>query len=118
MDASTLEGSGVLAVSAISVGGISGGVEAFFRWQIQTGYYGHNAGTVAAMISATKLLLGGTKTITYTGGTNEITFYTKIGETLNSDVLGLSIGDENPLVLAILEPTRPLGLIINHELVA
>lgn len=118
LDASTLDGSGVLAVSAIPIGGISGGVEAFFRWQVKTGYYGHNAGTVTAMISAIKLLLSGTKIVTYTVGANEITFYTKIGETLNSDVLSLSIGDENPLVLAILEPTRPLGLIINHELVA
>ena len=118
LNTSLLNGSSVLAVSAISVGGISGGVEAFFRWQVQTGYYGHNAGTTTAMIEAVKLLLGGTKTVTYTVGTNEITFYTKIGETLNSDTLGLSIGDPNPLVLAILEPTRPLGLIINHELVA
>lgn len=118
LDTSTLDGSGVLAVSAVSVGGISGGVEAFFRWQVQTGYYGHNAGTTTAMIEAVKLLLGGTKTVTYVVGVNEITFYTKIGETLNSDTLGLSIGDPNPLVLAILEPTRPLGLIINHELVA
>ena len=118
LDTSTLNGSSVLAVSAINVGGISGGVEAFFRWQVQTGYYGHNAGTTTAMLEAIKLLLGGTKTVTYTVGANEITFYTKIGETLNSDTLGLSIGDPNPLVLAILEPTRPLGLIISHELVA
>jgi hypothetical protein len=70
------------------------------------------------MVSAIKLLLTGSKTVNYVVGTNEITFETSIDETYASDTLGLSIGDEHPYILLILEPTRPLGMIIHHELVA
>lgn len=118
LDTSTLDGTSVLALSALSIEGISGGTDAYFKWQVETGYYGHNAGTIDAMVSAIKLLLTGSKTVNYVVGTNEITFETSIDETYASDTLGLSIGDEHPYILLILEPTRPLGMIIHHELVA
>lgn len=112
-----LDGTAVLALSAFTVEGISGGVDAYFKWQVRTGYYGHNAGTIDGMVSAIQLLLTGTKSVNYSVGANEITFETSITETYASDTLGLIIGDSHPYVLEILEPTRPLGMIINHELV-
>jgi hypothetical protein len=118
LDSSTLDGTAVIALSAFTVEGISGGVEAYFKWQVRTGYYGHNAGTIDGMISAIQLLLTGTKFVDYSVGSNEITFLTSIGETYASDTLGLIVGDEHPYVLEILEPTRPLGMIIKHELIA
>jgi len=61
--------------------------------------------------------LTGSKTVTYnidpTG--NEIKFYTNKTETFNGDLF--SIGDSSPFILAVLEPARPLGLIVTHELV-
>lgn len=118
LDSSELNGTHVVALTSFSVEGISGGVEAYFKWQVDTGYYGHNAGSVSAMLSAINLLLSGAKTINYTMSANQITFETSITETYGSDTLGLSVGDPNPYVLAILEPTRPLGMIITHELIA
>jgi hypothetical protein len=118
LDESELDSTHVLASSAISSSGFSGGTDGYFRWQVETGFYGHNAGTITAMISAIQLLLSETKTVSYTVGTNEITFETKIGETFASDVLGLIVGDENPYILQVIEPARPLGMVIHHELVA
>jgi hypothetical protein len=118
LDESELDSTHVLASSAISSSGFSGGTDGYFRWQVETGFYGHNAGTITAMISAIQLLLSETKTVSYTVGTNEITFQTKIDETFASDVLGLIVGDENPYILQVIEPARPLGMVVNHELVA
>lgn len=118
LDESELDSTHVLASSAISSSGFSGGTDGYFRWQVETGFYGHNAGTITAMISAIQLLLSETKTVSYTTGTNQITFQTKIDETFASDSLGLIIGDENPYILQVIEPARPLGMVVNHELVA
>lgn len=112
-----LDGVGVLATANASLMNISGGVLEYFRWQVETGYYGHGAGTLDALVSSIQLLLTGSKTVTYdissTG--NEIKFYTNKTETFNGDLL--SIGDSSPFILAVLEPARPLGLIVTHELV-
>lgn len=117
LDESELDGVGVLATSSASLIGISGGVIEYFRWQVETGYYGHNAGTLSALISSIQLLLTGSKTVTYdispTG--NEIKFYTNITETFKGDLF--LVGDSSPFVLAVLEPARPLGLLVTHEFV-
>lgn len=116
LDESVLDGTDVLASSSIPTTGFSGGVEEYFKWQVEFGYYGHNAGTLAAMISTIKLLLSGSKTISYTMSANSIHFQTSITETFGADLL--SIGDSSPYITSILEPTRPLGMVITHELVA
>lgn len=107
----------VLASSLVPSTGFTGGVDAYFRWQVQTGFYGHNAGTITAMVSAIQLLLTGNKTVTYTfPSTNTIKFFTKVSETYDADVL--SVGDSSDYILSVIEPARPLGTIIMHELVA
>jgi len=111
-----LDSTSVIATSETSVGGLSGGVAAFFKWQVENGYYGHNAGTITAMVEAIKLLLDGDKTVNYTVGVNTVAFQTKIGQTYGSS--GLSVGQSNPNVLLVLEPARPLGLIVTHELIS
>lgn len=116
LDESTLDGTDVVATSSLPTTGFSGGVEEYFKWQVSTGYYGHNAGTRTAMESAIKLLLSDTKTINATWTWNSIHFQTKIGETYGGDLL--SVGDPSPYVLAILEPARPLGMVATHELIA
>lgn len=118
LDSSTLDGTSVLALTAFSVSGISGGAEAFFKWQVKTGYYGHNAGSIDAMVSAIQLLLSGTKTVNYTVGVNSISFETVYSETYASDTLGLLVGQSHPYILQVLEPTRPLGMTVTHELIA
>jgi len=116
LDSSTLDGTDVMATSSISTSGISGGVEEYFRWQVDTGYYGHNAGTISSMLSAIQLFLTGDKTINYVATPTSIHFQTSITETYGSDAL--AIGDPNPYILAVIEPARPLGMIATHELVA
>ena len=116
LDFSTLDGTDVLATSAISTSGVSGGVEEYFRWQVETGYYGHNAGTIDGMLSAIQLFLSGDKYINYTVTANSIHFQTSIDETFGADALG--VGDSSPYIIQVVEPTRPLGMIVTHELVA
>lgn len=94
------------------------GLEPFLRWQAQYGYYGMNAGTMEAIIESVKRVLTGTKTVTYEvlepfSWTIKVT--TIQAETPDSALL--AIGDEVPEIIELLEPTRPLGYIILHELV-
>lgn len=116
LDSSTLDGTDVIATATPSTSGISGGVEEYFRWQVQTGNYGHNAGTISAMISAVQLFLTGEKTINYSTTPTNIYIETSITETYGSD--DLSIGDANPYILEIIEPARPLGMTVTHVLTA
>jgi hypothetical protein len=96
--------------------GLPDGVDAYARWQVETGYYGHNAGTLEAMISAIKRLLTGAGVVNYTVSANAIHFTTSWTETYGS-VIG-DIGSSSELLLQIVEPARPLGMIVTHELTA
>jgi hypothetical protein len=116
LDESVLDGTDVLASSTTPTTGFAGGLEEYFKWQVENGFYGHNAGKIDGMISAIQLLLTGTKYIDYTMTANTLHFETKIGETFGGD--DLSVGDESPYIVQILEPMRPLGMIITHELVS
>lgn len=105
----------VLGSNASDIG-LPDGVEAYARWQVETGYYGHNAGTLEAMISAIKRLLTGAGVVNYTVSANAIHFTTSWTETYGS-VIG-DIGSPSELLLQIVEPARPLGMIVTHELTA
>ena len=105
---------GVLA-STGSAGQIPGGLEEFFRWQIASGFYGVNAGSVQAISSATQQVLTGSRNVDITEGVFSVLIKTEIGETFGSELA--SPGDSSDLVLSITEYTRPLGVQITHELV-
>jgi hypothetical protein len=105
----------VLGSNASDIG-LPDGVEAYARWQVETGYYGHNAGTLEAMVSAIKRLLTGAGVVNYTVSANAIHFTTSWTETYGS-VIG-DIGSSSELLLQIVEPARPLGMIVTHTLTA
>lgn len=107
-------GTDVLGTDAANAGAFPEGVEAYARWQVETGYYGHNAGTIDAMVSAAKRALTGTKTVNYTVTQNQIDFTTSQAETYGT-VVG-EVGTSNPFVLSLIEPARPLGMLITHTL--
>jgi hypothetical protein len=105
----------VLGSNASDIG-LPDGVDAYARWQVQTGYYGHNAGTIEAMVSAIQRLLTGAGVVNYTVSANAIHFTTSWTETYGS-VIG-DIGSSSELLLQIVEPARPLGMIVTHTLTA
>ena len=109
-------GTHVLGTGAANSGALPDGVEAYARWQVETGYYGHNAGTIDAMVSAAKRALTGTKTVNYTVTQNQIAFTTSQAETYGT-VVG-DIGTSNSFVLSLIEPAKPLGMLITHTLAA
>lgn len=89
----------------------------FIRWQTRYGYYGLNAGSKTAVVESVKRVLTGTKTINYSV-TNpyEVTISTKIDETPNT--FSLSVGDEVPEIVALIDPARPIGTLVKHVLIA
>jgi hypothetical protein len=109
-------GTHVLGTGAANSGALPEGVEAYARWQVETGYYGHNAGTLDAMVSAAQRALTGTKTVNYTVTQNQIAFTTSQAETFGT-VVG-DVGLSNPFVLSLIEPARPLGMVVTHTLSA
>jgi hypothetical protein len=113
---SLLDGNSVLGNDATNLGGLPAGIDSFARWQVETGYYGHNAGTVEAMVSAVGRSLTGDRTVNYTLSTNTIAFTTKQSETFGT-VVG-DIGSSTPAVLSLVEPARPLGMLVTHTLTA
>ena len=94
------------------------GLDDFFQWQIETGYYGYAAGSIAAIREATKRVLTGTKTCTitkrYTGSPWKIKIETKVGETPDATTVGQSI----PEMLELMELSRPLGVSLTHAIIA
>ena len=111
-----MDGNSVLGNDATNLGGLPAGIDSFARWQVETGYYGHNAGTVEAMVSAVGRSLTGDRTVNYTLSTNTIAFTTKQSETFGT-VVG-DIGSSTPAVLSLVEPARPLGMLVTHTLTA
>jgi hypothetical protein len=109
-------GTHVLGTGAANTGSLPEGIEAYARWQVETGYYGHNAGTLDAMVSAAQRALTGTKTVNYTVTQNQIAFTTSQAETFGT-VVG-DVGLSNPFVLSLIEPARPLGMVVTHTLSA
>lgn len=113
---SLLDGINVLGTDASASSQLPAGVDAFARWQVETAYYGHNAGTLQSMISAIQRALTGQKIVTYVKSTNQIAFTTSQAETFGT-VVG-DIGGSIPNIVALIEPARPLGMIVTHTLIA
>jgi hypothetical protein len=92
------------------------GLDEFLRWQVQYGYYGVNAGSKEAVIQSVKRVLTGAKEVTYsTPSAWNILIETKKSETPDSSLIPL--GDPVLGVLELMEPSRPLGCLIAHELI-
>jgi hypothetical protein len=113
---SLLDGSNVLGTDASASSQLPSGIDAFARWQVETGYYGHNAGTLQSMVSAIQRALTNQKIVSYTKSTNQIAFTTSQAETFGT-VVG-DIGSSVANILALIEPARPLGMIVTHTLTA
>jgi hypothetical protein len=116
LSGSLLDGTSVLGSGATNLGGLPEGVESFARWQVETGYYGHNAGTISAMVNAIQLNLTGNQEVNYTLSTNTLAFTTKQSETFGT-VVG-DIGSSNPVIMSLIEPARPLGMLVTHTMTA
>lgn len=94
------------------------GIVNFLRWQISTSYYGINAGTRESIIESVKRVLTGTKTVNYQvlqpfNWTIKIT--TLKSETPDSSLI--DIGEPVPEILELIEPTKPAGFLVLHELI-
>ena len=68
------------------------------------------------MVGAAKRALTGTKTVNYTVTQNQIAFTTSQAETYGT-VVG-DVGTSNAFVLSLIEPAKPLGMLITHTLAA
>lgn len=92
------------------------GLDEFLTWQVSTGYYGINAGSTEALKESVKRVLTNTKSIDI-GKISPWTILvtTLISETPDSSLL--NIGDSVSGVLELIEPSRPLGVIVTHELI-
>jgi hypothetical protein len=94
------------------------GLVEFLRWQASTGYYGVNSGTKEAIIESVKRVLVGTKTISYEivdPFAWTIKLETLLSETPDTSLLG--VGDSVDEIIELVEPSRPLGFKVLHELV-
>ena len=114
LNSSLLSGNDVLANDATNLGGLPAGIDSFARWQVETGYYGHNAGTVDAIVAATQRNLTGSKTVNYSYGVNTINITTAQSETFGTVVE--DVGTSNVVILTLIEPTRPLGMLVTHTM--
>jgi len=88
-------------------------VEDSITWQLKNAYFGRNAGTLEAIKECTKQVLSGEKIVlVFPGGQFfQINVYTLLSETP-----GVSQnGDTSPEVVAIIEKTKPMGFVLNHE---
>ena len=94
------------------------GLDDFFRWQVASGYYGYASGSIKAIREATKRVLTGTKTCTitknYLSSPWRIRIQTKVSETPDATTVGESIDE----MLQLMEPARPLGVVLTHEIIA
>jgi hypothetical protein len=113
---SLLDSGDVLGNDAVNLGGLPAGIDSFARWQVETGYYGHNAGTVNSMIGAIQRNLTGAKVVNYTMTQNSIAFTTSQAETFGT--VAEDVGTSNSIILTLIEPARPLGMLVTHTLTA
>jgi hypothetical protein len=94
--------------------------EELLRWQLEYGYYGKNAGTLPAVIEATKLMLIGTESASVSYNYDVEPFVIDL-KTYWYETYGATgaevIGESSDLVLEAIEPARPLGTLIRHEMV-
>jgi hypothetical protein len=97
------------------------GLDAFLEWQVSTGFYGVNAGSLESIKESVRRVLTGDKYVfAFSGGASPgyqwtVFVQTRISETPDSALL--SVNDSVPSILKLIEPARPLGVIITHQLV-
>ena len=95
--------------------------ETLLRWQLEYGYYGRNAGTIPALTAAAQLMLVGTQYVDITYDYDTLPFViniaTKWDETYGATGPEL-IGESSNLVLDAIKYSKPLGVLVNHEMVA
>ena len=107
-------GTNSLNFSEVALNAYEADVDAFARWQISNGYWGHKAGTREAFDGILDRYLTGTKYRTYT-----LTGFLLSIKTLY-DETPWAAGGYSPLLEALLEPARPAGykLTVNvvHDL--
>ena len=113
---SLLDSGDVLGNDAVNLGGLPAGVDSFARWQVETGYYGHNAGTLGSMIGAIQRNLTGAKVVNYTMTQSSVAFTTSQAETFGT--VPEDVGTSNSIILTLIEPARPLGMLVTHTLTA
>lgn len=92
------------------------GLDDYFRWQISTGYYGINAGSLQAVTESIKRILTGTKSVRVEANPSSwaVNVYTYKSETLGTDLLGT--GDEVEASQIILKRCKPAGFFVRHYL--
>lgn len=88
-------------------------VDESIAWQLKNGYFGRNAGTLEAIKECAKQALSGDKIVyVFPGGSFfQINVYTLLHETPGVT----SNGDTSPEVVALIEKTKPMGFVLNHE---
>lgn len=93
------------------------GLEEFLRWQVSNGFYGYRSGTKEALLKSVERVLLGNKTTQY-----EIvepfnwTIKIKTLKSETPDAALLPVGSSVPEILELIEPARPLGFLVIHEL--
>jgi hypothetical protein len=94
--------------------------ETLLRWQMHTGYYGRNAGSLPAVVEAAKLMLIGTEYVNATYDYSQEPFVVNL-QTYWYETFGAlgpeNIGDSSQLVIEAVEQARPLGTAIRHEMI-
>jgi hypothetical protein len=93
----------------------------FIEWQLLNSYYGRSAGTRGALLNSAKQVLAftkddtdSTKTVSITPNYNGDT-WSFLVRTLENETPDAVAGQASHLVLAAMEPARPMGYKIYHE---
>jgi len=93
----------------------------FIEWQLESSTYGRAAGTTGALASAAKQVLiytkdgeDSTQQVSITPNYNNNSWYFLV-RTLTNETPDASNGESSHLVLAAMEPARPMGYQIFHE---
>jgi hypothetical protein len=94
---------------------------AYIEWQLLNSYYGRSAGTRSALINSARQVLISTKDDTEPTKSVSITpnyngdNWSFLVRTLENETPDASNGESSFLVLAAMEPARPMGYKIFHE---
>ena len=94
---------------------------AFIEWQLLTSYYGRGAGTRSALLNSARQVLISTKDDTQSTKSVSITpnyngdNWSFLVRTLENETPDASNGESSHLVLAAMEPARPMGYKIYHN---
>ena len=101
------------SITASNSAEVVGDADESITWQLTDGYFGRNAGTVEAIKECTKQVLTGGKVVyVFSGGSFfQINVYTLLSQTPGV----VSAGDTSPQVQAIIEKTKPMGFVLNHQ---